>query len=317
MISIIIPCKNRIEKLELCLKSIYEALDFASLTENSEFEIIVINDHSDIGFRDKVLNLFPYIKIIDSDGIGPGYARNLGIKNSNGNYLFFTDSDCVVSKDWIMEGIKMFNKTNSLVIQGVPWLFQKNTNVYMGNQEEKLYKTMFSTYLYNGNKTKMTDSRNLLMKADIVKILGDEVFSKSMTKAAAESRVFGSRCLNKNIEILFDINLKIYHEDSNNIEEVCKQKYRHGSGRIEIWKDVPEFEYLKNRYFDNPIKKGNDIDYILPSHFCFLLGYFQSLNDIDKYNEFINFSKNVFKNYKREINDYAFLSRMINNYGKI
>ena len=244
MISIIIPCKNRIEKLELCLKSIYEALDFASLTENSEFEIIVINDHSDIGFRDKVLNLFPYIKIIDSDGIGPGYARNLGIKNSNGNYLFFTDSDCVVSKDWIMEGIKMFNKTNSLVIQGVPWLFQKNTNVYMGNQEEKLYKTMFSTYLYNGNKTKMTDSRNLLMKADIVKILGDEVFSKSMTKAAAESRVFGSRCLNKNIEILFDINLKIYHEDSNNIEEVCKQKYRHGSGRIEIWKDYKDYEGL-------------------------------------------------------------------------
>lgn len=317
MISIIIPCKNRIEKLQLCIESIYDALNFASLTKPTEFEIIVINDHSDMGFRQKVLDLYPHIIIIDSDGIGPGYARNLGIKQSNGNYLFFTDSDCVVSNDWIIEGIKKFNETNSLVIQGVPWLFQKNTNVYMGNQEENLYKTMFSSYLYDGNKTKMTDSRNLLMKSDIVKILGDEVFAESMTRAAAESRVFGNRCLDKNIEIIFDIDLKIYHEDSNNIEAVCNQKYRHGSGRVEIWKDVPDFEYLRNRYFDNPIKTGNDIDYILPSHFCFLLGYFQTLNDLNKYKEFIEFSKNVFESYNRKIDDYDFLPRMINNYGKI
>ena len=70
-------------------------------------------------------------------------------------------------------------------------------------------------------------------------------------------------------------------------------------------------EYLKNRYFDNPIKKGNDIDYILPSHFCFLLGYFQSLNDIDKYNEFINFSSELSNNVNNQ-NVFCFYYNSLN-----
>ena len=312
MISVIVPCRNRLDKLKLCLDSIYKSLNF-SIKDDSKYEIIVINDHSDEGFAERVLSFFPTIQIIDSDGVGPGYARNLGIKNSKGKYLFFTDSDCVVAPDWIAEGIKILDSTKALVVQGIPWLFQKNENIYLGTQEEKLYETMFSTYLYDKNKTKMTDSRNLLINKDITNILGNEVFSQKMAKATAESRVFGQMCLSKNIEILFDRELKIYHEDSKDIESVCRQKYRHGSGRIEIWSETPSFDYLNERYFTNPINSGNDVDYILPSHFAFLLGYFQNLNDQKKYQEFIDFSSKVFAEYDRKLSDYEIIGDMIDN----
>ncbi len=315
MISVIVPCKNRIDKLTLCINSIYEALNYTFGDDKDNYEIIIVNDHSDLGFREAVLKIFPELIIIDSDGIGPGYARNYGIKNSKGKYIFFTDSDCVVSKEWISEGIRILDESGALVVQGVPWLFQKNENVYMGEQEEKLYKTMFSTYLYDDNRTKMTDSRNLLLNRDITKILGEEVFSEKMAKATAESRVFGTRCLNNNIEIIFDLDLKIYHEDSKDIESVCRQKYRHGSGRIEIWKETPSFDYLEERYFTNPIKYGNDVDYILPSHFGFLLGYFQTLGDKEKYSNFIKFAEEVFKKYDKKISDYKILNEMIDEYG--
>lgn len=314
MISVIVPCKNRIDKLKLCIESIYDSLNYEFKDDKSQYEIVVVNDHSDEGFKEEVMKLFPEIKIVDSDGIGPGYARNLGIKNTIGKYIFFTDSDCVVSKNWIHEGIRVLDDTKALVVQGIPWLFQKNENIYMGNQEQILYETMFSTYLYDGNKTKMTDSRNLLMNRDITKILGNEVFSERMAKATAESRVFGNRCLDNGIVIIFDKDLEIYHEDSKNIEAVCRQKFRHGSGRIEIWKETPTFEYLEERYFTNPIKHGNDVDYILPSHFGFLLGYFTTLDDKDKYKQFREFADKAFAKYDKKISDYEILVNMIDEY---
>ena len=51
MISVIIPCKNRIDKLSECIESIKEACDYAK-KEFSRLiiEIIIINDHSEEGF---------------------------------------------------------------------------------------------------------------------------------------------------------------------------------------------------------------------------------------------------------------------------
>lgn len=314
MISIIVPCKNRVDKLTLCIDSIYESIEYARKEKNFDYEILVVNDHSDKGFREQVQKLFPDVLIVDSDGTGPGYARNLGIKNAGGEYIFFTDSDCIVEHDWIKEGIKILSESNVLVVQGIPWLFQQNENAYMGDQEQRLYEIMFSTYLYDENKTKMTDSRNLLINHNITKVLGDEVFATKMANATAESRVFGNRCLDHNIEILFDKDLRIYHEDSKNIESVCKQKYRHGSGRIMIWKQIPKYDFLENRYFTKPLEGGIDVDYILPAHCAFLLGYFQALDKKEKYQEFLEFIKSVFKKYNKELSDYEIINNILKEY---
>ena len=53
MISVIVPCKNRIEKLEKCINSIIKSIDTANQKIKIESEIIVVNDHSDDGFCEK------------------------------------------------------------------------------------------------------------------------------------------------------------------------------------------------------------------------------------------------------------------------
>lgn len=313
MISVIIPCKNRINKLKLCLKSIQNSIQFAKQKcIEEEIELMVVNDKSDNGFKESILTEFPEVKIVDSDGRGPGYARNIGIEKSSGKYLFFTDSDCEVSKDWIINGYNSFVVNKSLVIQGVPWLFQKNKNVYLGSQEEKLYEIMFNTYLF-GMYTKMTDSRNLLIDKDIVKILGREVFSEKTDKATAESRVFGNRCISNGITILFDDKVKIYHEDSLDMVDVYRQKYRHGSGRVEIWEGVPSFSFLEDRYFTRPINNGIDKEYVIPAHFAFLLGYFQTLNNKLEYERFLTFIHEIFQKYELNFEKYIFIQEMFGN----
>lgn len=86
--------------------------------------------------------------------------------------------------------------------------------------------------------------------------------------------------------------------------DVCKQKYRHGMGRVEIWNESPEFSYLSERYFDNPIKNGIDIKYVLQAHFAFLYGYYSNIEDKEMYRKFIKFINGVFKKYGVNSNLY-------------
>ena len=313
MITVIVPCKNRVEQLGECLDSIMVSLEKAKKSLiDLDAEIIVVNDHSDEGFVEEVNEKYPNVIVLDSTGFGPGYARNYGIEKSNGEYLFFTDSDCIVDEDWIINGYNTFINKSPIVIQGIPWLFQKNMNEVLGKNEEILYKIMFSTYL-DGEYSSMTDSRNLLFDKKIVQILGKEVFAEKQDKATAESRVFGKKCIKKGIDIYFDPDVKVYHEDSKNMLSVCKQKYRHGTGRVMIWEEKPKYEYLKFRYYDNPINNGVDKDYILPAHTAFLLGYYKHINDELEFEKFMNFVKEVFKEYGRKINDYNEILEMMEN----
>lgn len=311
MISIIVPCKNRFHQLCMCLDSIYSSIDCMAKAFNGvSIEVIVVNDHSEGGFREKIIKKYKNCLVIDSDGYGPGYARNLGIKKSHGEYLFFTDSDCVVDRFWIINGYNTFLKENSIVIQGIPWLFQKKDNPINGKYEETLYEIMFSRYISKIH-TIMTDSRNLLFKRTIVDYIGDEVFSEKTDKATAESRVFGKRCLEAGVTVYFAYDVKVFHEDPIDMKAVCYQKYRHGSGRVLIWEVKQDFDFLKMRYFTTPINSGLPVDYILPAHASFLFGFYNNIEDTDERRKFIIFLKNVFSMYGKSLYDYSELDEYI------
>ena len=89
VISVIIPIFNS----ELYLK---ECLDSVCNQTFRNLEIICIND----GSSDNSLSILheygkqdTRIKIIDQKNGGPGMARNVGLNNSNGKYIYFMDSD--------------------------------------------------------------------------------------------------------------------------------------------------------------------------------------------------------------------------------
>lgn len=89
-VSIIIPVYNVEKYLEKCLSSIY------SLNLEDK-EVILINDgstDSSIDILKKFKNKYPdKTKIITQKNQGLSEARNVGIKNSNGEYILFIDSD--------------------------------------------------------------------------------------------------------------------------------------------------------------------------------------------------------------------------------
>lgn len=97
LISIVLPVYNVEKYLERCLKTV-----IAQTYKN--IEIILVNDGSTDGSL-KICEKYKFadtrIKIINKENGGLSDARNVGIKNSTGEYITFIDSDDKVEFDYV------------------------------------------------------------------------------------------------------------------------------------------------------------------------------------------------------------------------
>ena len=121
-ISIIIPARNEEMNLASCLESIAE-LDYPA----EKHEIILISDRSEDStgeimrkFCTSHTNAY-YTEINEKPAGITGKANALikGTEKAKGEYLFFTDSDCVVSVKWIKTMLQYFTKNTGLTAAGV------------------------------------------------------------------------------------------------------------------------------------------------------------------------------------------------------
>ncbi|QII12887.1 hypothetical protein KsCSTR_35080 [Candidatus Kuenenia stuttgartiensis] len=101
-ISIIVPNYNDASRISECIRSL---LDLNYPKEKLEI-IIVDNGSTDNSLQS--IKAFPVKLLIEKDVKGSYAARNLGVKNAEGEILAFTDSDCVVDKYWLCNAIKYF-----------------------------------------------------------------------------------------------------------------------------------------------------------------------------------------------------------------
>jgi glycosyltransferase involved in cell wall biosynthesis len=94
--SIIITCHNREKFIS---KSIRSALNQVGISRN-EFEILVVDDNSQDDSVKLIKDFLPTIKFLKNQkNLGISSARNLGIKNSKGIYIFMLDSDDYISNN--------------------------------------------------------------------------------------------------------------------------------------------------------------------------------------------------------------------------
>lgn len=128
MVSVIVTTHNR----KVLLKRAVESVLLQTFTD---YECIIVDDASDDGtalFLESINDKrFRYIVITKEESKGGNYARNLGIKNSMGEYIAFLDDDdvwqpkklelqvafldkhkdaglvyCQIVRDYVKEGLK-------------------------------------------------------------------------------------------------------------------------------------------------------------------------------------------------------------------
>lgn len=94
LVSVVICTYNRPEYLKRCIESLKSQT-------YSNFEMIVVNGPS-TDETNRVLEKYPEIQVLKQQTLsGLSYARNMGIKASNGEIIAFIDDDAVADKNWI------------------------------------------------------------------------------------------------------------------------------------------------------------------------------------------------------------------------
>lgn len=111
-LSIIVPVYNVISYIDKCLSSIINLY-------KEGIEVILVDDGSNDGSESKcdeyALN-HEYIRVIHQKNGGLSAARNTGIENANGKYIWFMDSDDYISDTSITDIFQAIEKDRDLII---------------------------------------------------------------------------------------------------------------------------------------------------------------------------------------------------------
>ena len=135
MISVIVPVYNVEEYLEECLESI----QYQTYTD---IEVILVNDGSTDSSKEiceRFCQADSRFRLINQENKGQSAARNLGVKESIGEYLMFVDSDDVINKN-VLEVLLPYMKTNVDIVE-----------CRMTRNKEEFYLNKISTIVFEGN----------------------------------------------------------------------------------------------------------------------------------------------------------------------
>ncbi len=125
-VSVVIPALNEGERVKKCLDSLL-ALNY----KKERLEIIIIDDGSTDGSTELIKRYSKKhgLTYLRTERLGPSRARNLGVRHASGEFIAFTDADCIVDSEWINELLKGF--------------FDENTAGVGGSQKSPLDETDF------------------------------------------------------------------------------------------------------------------------------------------------------------------------------
>lgn len=136
LISVIIPVYNAEKYLNKCINSIL-------LQTYKNIEILLVNDGSTDNSQEvceEFRNKDRRVKVIYKENGGASDARNVGIKNSNGKYITFVDSDDTVEENYIEYLYNLLENysTNMSIAAYSVISNEKSINIGKGYKEELL-----------------------------------------------------------------------------------------------------------------------------------------------------------------------------------
>ena len=140
-ISIVIPNYNRGASIEKCLSAAFSS-------RYRSFEVVVVDDCS-ADNSVEIIGRFPCTLIRLDKHSGASRARNTGALNSNGEILFFIDSDCLMQEDTLGLVNKAVTKYNDpkVVIGGTYAMLSYDNNF------SSTFQSVFVNYSETRNAT--------------------------------------------------------------------------------------------------------------------------------------------------------------------
>jgi len=213
-VSVLICVHNEEKYILKCIKSLLDQTV-------KDFEIVIVDDCSTDN-TPKIINEFDkrlrYFR--NERNFGIVKSRNRSLKLARGDYVFFMDGDCIVSKDWIEQGLKTFKKSDCVGVEGITYYVSKD---YKPTISDRVSENREGCHFGLAN---MAYKKNVLIR---IGGLNERYFYR-------EDRELAFRVM-KQGRIYRNVNMVVYHQKvTRSVKDVMKKSKRIVS-KIYIFKD--------------------------------------------------------------------------------
>ena len=218
--TVIIPIFESEKFLNTCIKSLL-AQTF------SNFEILIIEDPPFDQAKSiiEAINDKRIIYIRSSNRLGRYKSRNICVRQARGTYVFFTDDDCIISKDWIEQGVKTFLNEDCVGVEG--------KTIYVSEE----YKPTFSDRIVE-NKGEQFMTCNIAYKKSFMQSIGG--FNEQYVSNG--DRDFGLRAI-KHGRVPFNTKMKVYHQQIIMTPKEFVNEGKRIKSRVFLFKNLGEHAF--------------------------------------------------------------------------
>ena len=246
-VSVGVITKNEEEHIEGTIKSILES-DYPK----NKYEILIVDGNSTDNTQNVIKDLQRYNKniklILEPWKKGShGKARNLLVDNAKGEFVAFTDGDCLVEKNWLSMLVKTIieeRKRNTEVVATGGIRYPVKTKRW----REDLLNNILGTYFGSGGsqgfvktKKRYTDSvpnYNSIYVRDVIK---KERYSDM---GIGEDYELNLKLNKRGYKIAFTDKAIIYHHQDNSILKFLRQIYRYGKAQPKIYRKIKRVRFF-------------------------------------------------------------------------
>lgn len=223
-VSVIVPVKNGAQKIGGLLDSLMQ-VDY----DREMLEIVVVDGNSSDNTREIVLR-YPTVRLLTEERPGLNAARNTGIRNSTGEVIAFTDSDCIVSKDWVKKIVEDFGEKEVGCVGGNALRFYDD--LISRYCDESLMPVM---RIFTEKKTlskvkppvQYPAGCNMAIRRSILAEAGE--FDENIEYGFDEDELVERICSAGHTMVL-DPDLLVSHKHRSSVRELLKQTFRYGRG---------------------------------------------------------------------------------------
>jgi GT2 family glycosyltransferase len=116
LFSVIVPTYHRNDLLSKCLDCLAPGVQKLPA---EQYEVIVTDDGSQTTAQEMISDRYPWVKWVAAPHQGPATNRNNGSKYAEGEWLIFTDDDCLPDSQWLEAYSQaILNQPDCLVFEG-------------------------------------------------------------------------------------------------------------------------------------------------------------------------------------------------------
>lgn len=220
--SVVVPTYGRPRQLSDCLEAL------AAQTFREPWEVVVVDDGSPEpvgGVPVALAGRFP-IRAIRQENAGPAAARNRGVREARGEFIAFTDDDCLPEPGWLGQLVEAARARPGALVGGTS--VNGLTRDLFASTSQLIIDLVYEHFNADPEEAYFLTSNNMLCSREQFLTLGG--FDTGFPRAGAEDRDFCDRWRTSGWRMAWHPAARIEHRHSQSLRKFLDLHYRYGRG---------------------------------------------------------------------------------------